>query len=295
MDQFAGISAFVVAAETSSFMEAGRLLGVSASAIGKTVARLENRLGVRLFHRNTRSMKLTAEGMLFLQCCHRILGEVEAAEQELHAMRNVPKGRLRVSLPAIGTLLLPILSDFVDRYPEVELDIDFSDRKVDLIDEGFDAAIRIGDTDDSRLMRRTLGVFRRNLVASPAYWNRVGRPKSIADLADHTCLLYRFPSSGKIEPWPIEGWESFLKDANAATFSCNSIEALFHFTCKGRGIACLPSFEVRQAIEEQTLERIAIAEADKPRSLVIIWPSSKHLAPKLRVFIDEFGSRVNIS
>ncbi|MCJ8355794.1 LysR family transcriptional regulator, partial [Novacetimonas hansenii] len=129
--------AFVSAAEALSFVEAGRLHGVSSSAIGKTIARLEARLGVRLFHRNTRSMKLTAEGALFLQRCHRILGELNAAEQELSDIQAAPRGKLRVSLPAIGTILSPVLSEFIERFPEVELDIDFTDRKVDLIDEGF--------------------------------------------------------------------------------------------------------------------------------------------------------------
>ena len=167
MDHLAGISAFVSAAESLSFVEAGRLHGVSSSAIGKTIARLEARLGVRLFHRNTRSMKLTAEGALFLQRCHRILGELNAAEQELSDVQAAPRGKLRVSLPAIGTILLPVLSEFIERFPEVELDIDFTDRKVDLIDEGFDAAVRIGETNDTRLLSRKIGIFHRHLVASP--------------------------------------------------------------------------------------------------------------------------------
>ncbi|GBQ27694.1 LysR family transcriptional regulator [Gluconacetobacter azotocaptans] len=294
MNNLSGISVFVSAAETLSFVEAGRLLGVSASAIGKTVVRLEERLGVRLFHRNTRSMKLTAEGALFLQRCHRILGELDAAEQELSDIRAAPKGKLRVSLPAIGTMLLPALSEFIQRYPEVELDIDFSDRKVDLIDEGFDAAVRIGETDDTRLLSRQLGVFHRNLVASPGYLKKAGRPKSAAELLRHTCLLYRFPTTGKIESWPVPGWESILGSGQLSTVSCNSIETLTYFALQGQGVACLPDFEVRSALADNKLERLLVTEASMPRAMTILWPTSKQLAPKLRAFIDLLTSRLSL-
>jgi DNA-binding transcriptional LysR family regulator len=292
MDHLAGISAFVSAAEALSFVEAGRLHGVSSSAIGKTIARLEARLGVRLFHRNTRSMKLTAEGVLFLQRCHRILGELDAAEQELSDIRAAPKGKLRVSLPAIGTMLLPALSEFIQRYPEVELDIDFSDRKVDLIDEGFDAAVRIGETDDARLLSRRLTVFCRHLVASPDYLKKVGWPESAAELLRHTCLLYRFPTTGKIEPWPVPGWEGILSSGRLSTISCNSIETLTYLALEGRGVACLPDFEVKSALADNKLERLLVTEFSTPRAMTILWPTSKQLAPKLRAFIDLLTSRL---
>lgn len=290
MELFAGLPAFVAAAETGSFIEAGRQLGISASAIGKSVARLELRLGVRLFHRTTRNMRLTNEGALFLQRCQRILGEAQAAEHELHSFQNAPKGRLRISFPVVGTLFLPIMSDFLARYPNVELDIDFSDRKVDLIDDAFDAAIRIGDSDDSRLISRTLGTFHRELVAAPAYLDRVGRPLTTDDLVRHACLLYRFPGSGKIEPWPVPGWEALLKNGELNKFSCNSIETLLHLACAGKGIACLPSFATRQMIDTQVLEPIMTAASRAPRLLVMLWPSSKLLTPKLRAFIDLFAT-----
>ncbi|MDR5661225.1 LysR family transcriptional regulator, partial [Burkholderia cenocepacia] len=133
---------FVQVAETRSFVAAGRALGLSASAIGKRIARLEARLNVRLFHRSTRSITLTAEGARFLERCRRVIAEIDAAERELTQSVEAPRGRLRVSLPTIGTLLLPVLADFMAAYPEIELDIDFSDRIVDVIDEGFDVVLR---------------------------------------------------------------------------------------------------------------------------------------------------------
>lgn len=293
MDNLAGISAFVQSADTCSFVEAGQLLGVSASAIGKNIARLEARLGVRLFHRNTRSMKLTAEGALFLQRCQRILGELDAAEQELGDIRATPRGKLRVSLPSVGTLLHPVLADFVRQYPDVELDIDFSDRKVDLIEEGFDAAVRIGVSEDSRLMSRQIGQFRRHLVASPDYLAQAGKPRTTEDLRKHSCLLYKFPSTGKIEPWPVDDWENLLRSGLGAPLSCNAIDTLTYLALHGQGIACLPDFEVKEALAAKRLQRVLSKTVQQSRALTILWPTSKHLAPKLRVFIDLLSARLS--
>ncbi|WP_343665983.1 LysR family transcriptional regulator [Paraburkholderia tropica] len=292
MDNLAGISAFVRSAETCSYVEAGRLLGVSASAIGKSIVRLEGRLGVRLFHRNTRSMKLTAEGALFLQRCERILGEIDAAERELTAVRGEPRGKLRVSVPSVGKLLRPPIAEFMQKYPDVELDLDFTDRKVDLIDEGFDAVVRIGGTDDSRLMSRKLGMFDRYLVASPGYLKREGKPKTSSDLRSHSRLLYKFPNSGKVEAWPLEDWDELVATNARTSVLCNSIDTLTYLALHGRGIACLPDFEVGEALAGGRLERVLPNLVRQSRPLTILWPTSKHLAPKLRVFIDVLSERL---
>src|SRR6202142_98673 len=141
MDSLSGIAMFVQVAETRSFTETGRLLGVSSSAVGKSISRMEERLGVRLFHRSTRSITLTAEGALFLERCRRIFSEIEAAELELSQTQERPRGTLRVSLPLVGMLMMPTLVAFMRTYPEVTLDLDFSDRVVDVIEEGFDAVV----------------------------------------------------------------------------------------------------------------------------------------------------------
>jgi DNA-binding transcriptional LysR family regulator len=179
MDSLSGIAMFVQVAETRSFTETGRLLGVSSSAVGKSIARTEERLGVRLFHRNTRSITLTAEGALFLERCRRILGEVEAAEAELSDAAGSPRGRLRISTPQLTGLIMPALDGFMVQYPEIELDIDFSDRMVDIIEEGFDAVIRTGEQHDSRLVLRRLGSCDQVLVASTGYLKKHGVPKNI--------------------------------------------------------------------------------------------------------------------
>lgn len=292
MDNLAGVSAFVQAAETLSFVEAGRLLGVSASAIGKSIARLETRLGVRLFHRSTRSMTLTAEGRLFLQRCQRILGEMAAAEQELNDTRSAPRGKLRVSLPLVGNLLNPVLAAFIRQYPEIELDLDFSDRRVEVIEEGFDAVIRVGETEDSRLMSRQLGSFHLQLVAAPDYLHRAGTPLHPDDLRHHSCLLYKFPTTGKIEAWPVANWEKILGDGPHTGAVCNSVDTLIYLAEQGQGIACLPDFAVRQALTGQRLQQVLDEHCLHTGSFKILWPSSKHLVPRLRVFIDLLSERL---
>ena len=286
MDNLAGFTAFVQAAETRSFVAAGRVLGISASAIGKSIARLEARLGVRLFHRSTRSIALTSEGSVFLERCRRILGEIEAAELELTNSKSAPQGRLRVSLPLVGSLLNPVLAAFARAYPQVELDLDFSDRRVDVIEEGYDAVVRAGESADSRLMSRQLGQFQLQLVAAPAYLAQHGTPLLPADLLRHTCLLYKFPSSGKVEAWPLPEWPGLHTAGLPALLNCNNVETLLHFAESGLGIAALPDFAVRAALAAGRLQPVLDAHHQHDGALRILWPSSRHLTPKLRAFID---------
>lgn len=157
MESLGSISLFVLVAETRSFTQAGKRLGISSSGVGKSIGRLEDRLGVRLFQRNTRSIALTLEGSLFLERCRRILSELEAAEMELSNAREKPRGKLRISLPLVSGLVMPAIIEFMRTYPEIELDIDFSDRMVDVIEEGFDAVLRTGEPTDSRLISKRLG------------------------------------------------------------------------------------------------------------------------------------------
>src|SRR6201995_5629408 len=157
MDSLGSLNVFVRAAEARSFTVAGRQLGVSSSAVGKAVARLEERLGVRLFHRSTRSITMTAEGALFLERCRRIFSEIEAAELELSQTHEAPRGILRVSLPLVGVLMMPALVAFMRAYPEIILDLDFSDRVVDVIEEGFDAVVRFAAPWGSGLLGRGVG------------------------------------------------------------------------------------------------------------------------------------------
>jgi DNA-binding transcriptional LysR family regulator len=284
MDSLGSLNAFVEAAEARSFTVAGRQLGVSSSAIGKAVARLEERLGARLLHRSTRTITLTPEGALFLERCRRIFGEIEAAELELAQTQGAPRGKLRVSLPLVGMLMMPTLGAFMRAYPEIELDLDFTDRLVDVIDEGLDAVVRAGEVRDSRLMTRTLGTFRLQLVGSPAYFALRGIPQKPDDLESHACLHHRYATSGKLERWPLRRGRNDLDLPTTAV--ANTIEPLIYMAEQGLGIACLPDFAIRRQLEEGTLVAVLDAHIDHAGAFRILWPSSRYLSPKLRVFVD---------
>ncbi|WP_186127851.1 LysR family transcriptional regulator [Burkholderia gladioli] len=286
MDNLNGIVAFVRTAETLSFVAAGRKLGISASAVGKTIARLERSLGVRLFHRTTRRVTLTEEGRHFHERCHRILEELRDAEATLSASAQTPRGRLRVSLPVIGyRFLLPVLPAFSTRYPDIELDLDFNDRLVDVVEGGFDAVIRSGQLSDSSLMSRRLGPFRFVLCASPGYLARAGVPRGLADLAAHEGVRYRFPTTGKLQPWsllPDGGEPPNLRCA----MTCNNMEALRGAVIAGIGIGFMPDFLARDALAAGSLVEVLEPHSIAPGQFSILWPSSRQLSPKLRVFVD---------
>ncbi|OXI17003.1 LysR family transcriptional regulator [Burkholderia sp. AU15512] len=292
MNNLNWVQSFVQVAETRSFVATARLQGVSASAVSKSVARLEEHLNVRLFHRSTRSISLTAEGTLFLQRCRRILDELTAAEIELQQSVEAPRGRLRVSLPLISMLSPQLIAAFLRRYPEVELEIDYSDRLVDVIEEGFDAVLRTGYPDDSRLISRKLGTCRRVIVAAPAYLDQHGTPEHPHDLKDHKLLLYRYPSNGKIQQWPLA--DDVPTDASRfpVTMVSNSSTTLLAMASEGLGIACLLDYEVKEKLASGALRAILDWDAASSVEYRVLWPSGQQPAPKVRAFVDFLAEHV---
>jgi DNA-binding transcriptional LysR family regulator len=291
MDHLGTLNAFVQAAETGSFVAAGRKIGLTSSAVGKGVARLEQRLGVRLFHRDTRNMTLTEEGRLFLDRCRRIFEEVEAAEMELTNTAIVPSGRLRVSLPLGGLFLMSIIGDFIEAYPAVLLDLDFSDRLVDVIEEGFDVVIRTGASSDSGLMRRSFGRFTGRLVASPDYLARKGTPTVPADLLAHACLRQRSPGTGKLHEWALRNPPSGLPE----TMSANTIAPLIELALRGGGIAFLPPFAVNGRIEDGSLIPVLADHVLESGELAALWPTNRQLSPRIRAFVDFMAERLDMT
>lgn len=286
VDSLGSLNAFVQAADMRSFTAAGRKLGISSSAISKAVARLEERLGVRLFHRSTRTVTLTPEGALFLERCRRIFCEIETAELELSQTRDAPRGKLRVSLPLVGMLMMPTLAAFMRAWPEIELNLDFTDRLVDVIEEGFDAVVRTGEVSDSRLMTRALGTFRYRLVGSPAYLAEHGIPKAPADLSAHRGLRHLYPTNGKIEDWPLYGKGRPTPADIPTAATANAIEPLIELAERGLGLASLPDFAIRDQLARGTLVSVLDDAVRHTGTFRILWPSSRQLSPKLRVFVD---------
>ena len=223
---------------------------------------------------------------MFLERCRRILGEIEAAEVELAQTRVAPQGKLRVSLPIVNALTLPALTEFMLAYPEIQLDLDFSDQFVDVIEGGFDAVIRAGEVSDSRLMNRALGEFRLKLAAAPSYLARNGTPKTPEDLLDHACLLHRFATSRKYERWPLSRDGLSLEISLEPALTANTIEPLLLMATQGLGIACLPDLLIEPSLRNGSLTTVLDDYIEHMGVLRILWPTSRHLSPRLRVFVD---------
>ena len=293
MESLPGILAFVRSAEASSFAAAGRALGISPSAVGKSIARLEASVGVRLFQRSTRKVRLTAEGELFFERCRRILDELADAEAMLSQAAQSPRGKLRVSVPTIGyRFLLPVLPAFRRQYPEIELDLDFSDHMVDVIEEGVDVAIRSGSLPDSRLMARRLGPFRFLLCASPAYLDARGEPRQPMDLERHDFVRYRFATTGKLMEWERGSDPRWQGVRLATAITCNNMEAVLAATLDGHGIAYVPDFLVSESIRAGQLRPVMEDQLADRGQFWAVWSSSRQLSPKIRVFVDFIAGRL---
>ena len=283
MDLFSGIEVFAKVCETLSFVKAAPRLGMTSSAVGKSIAALEKRLGMRLLNRNTRSLNVTVEGAAYLAHCQRAIAEMETAEGELVHAASVPRGRLRVGMPLVCAPFHPALLSFTRTYPEIELDLDFNDRLVDVVEEGFDVVVRSGKLTDSRLMSRPLGSCRMVLVASAAYLERAGMPATIDELARHQCLRYKSTTTGKLQGWPVpEGASASLP----AQLICSHVEMLHYAVLSGAGIACLPDFLIRDDLRGDVLRQVLFDQTANAADFHLLWNQSRSITPKLRAFID---------
>jgi DNA-binding transcriptional LysR family regulator len=290
IDRMKDINAFVHVAEAKSFTTAAEQVGLSRSAVGKSIARLEDRLGVRLLQRTTRSVSLTGEGAVFHERCVRILADLDEAEMSMLSHSQAPRGRLRLELPvSFGRLhVLPILSQFMDKWPELSVSVSFNDRYVDLIDEGADLAIRLGGSDDGRLMTRLLARHRLVTCATPAYLQSRGVPHSIDQLAGHSCLA--FIHGGRPVEWRFSVDEQVRSVAINGRFSATNAEALRDATLAGYGIARLATFLISDDLRAGRLVPVLDQFSLDGPSVRAVYPSSRHLSPKVRSFIDELLS-----
>jgi DNA-binding transcriptional LysR family regulator len=292
LDSLSALNVFMRAAETGSFTDAGRQLGLSSSAVGKGVARLEQRLAVRLFHRSTRCINLTHEGKALLESCRRIFSELRSVSDELAQTKGVPKGRLCVSMPQNGMLMVPMLGNFIRAYPDIDLDIDFTDAFVDVIDGGYDVVLRSGDVSDSRLKSRSLGTYQFEIVGSPKYFERVGMPLKSDDLLEHACLHWKHPTTGKLHPWPIAPSGTVNDFTLPTTAIASTADALVQLAECGVGIACVPNFCATRQITNGSLVSVLKGYVDRTEVVRAIWPSSQYQSPKLRAFIDFLAENV---
>lgn len=292
MESFRSINAFVHAAELSSYAAAARVLGISPSAIAKSVARLEDNLGVRLFHRTTRSIGLTEEGLVFYERCKFILDEIRNTKEMITETRATPRGKLHVSVPQIfgHSLLMPLLPKFLAQFPDIQLDIDFEDRVVDLIAEGIDVAVRSGELADNRLVGRKLGGQYFVVCASPAYIKAHGLPGTPADLLDQYCIHFKYPSSGRIAAWSfVKPYENMDLPRNLIF---NNTHAGLRAAVDGLGVAHLPVYVAEEAFQQGLLVPLLTDYMLPLGAMSLIWPSNRHLSPKIRAFSDFISSEL---
>ncbi len=291
-DELDAMALFARVVEAGGFSQAARELSQSKSSVSKRVARLEDRLGVRLLNRTTRRLSLTEAGEAFYAGCRRMLSEAEAAEETVTYLTAAPRGTLRVNAPmSFGQWhLAPALADFLQRCPEVSVELVLDDREVNLVQEGFDVGIRIRELADSSLVARRLTHARRLLCAAPAYLETHGRPKRPEDLAGHACLLYSYISDPAV--WTFRGRQGRRRVRVAGRLKANNGEALREAAVAGFGIAYLPTFIVGDAVRAGRLTCL-LAEWTREAGAPIhaIYPAGRNLSPKVRVFVDFLAER----
>lgn len=286
MTRFDFLQAFVRVAETGSFSEAARRLGLSKSMVSRQVSSLEAELGVRLLHRTTRSLSPTEAGRAYLERCQRILADLDEANQLVSRLQAVPRGRLRVSAPLSFGIshLSAALPGFLERYPEIELEMNMTDRHVDLVEEGWDVAVRIGRLADSSLIQRRLAPIRRLAAASPAYLERRGKPLVPQDLEGHDCLTH---GGAVVAEWRFVSPEGqALQVGVHGRFLADNGDVLRDMAVAGLGVVMLPSFflgdDIRAGRLVPLLERFIPLDV----SLNAVYPHGRHLSPKVRAFVD---------
>jgi DNA-binding transcriptional LysR family regulator len=289
MDKLASIRAFVSVAEEGGFSAAARELGLSKSAASRQIAALEDELGAQLLKRSTRSVKLTDSGYAYLERCRTLLADLEEADQAVAALQNEPAGLLKINAPmSFGvTHAAPAVAEFMARYPELQVALILNDRFVDPYDEGFDVTLRIGALEDSSLAARKLAQIEMGLYASPAYLEKHGRPRGPDDLKSHAALHYGRPSSQAA--WTLRGGREPV--SIRYRLCSNNGDALRAAAVAGLGIALIPAFLVRDEVRNGRLVALLDGFEPKPVDLYAIYPPTRFLAAKVRLFIDFLAER----
>lgn len=287
--QLGSIELFCLAAETGSFTAAANLAGVTPAAVSRSVARLEERLGVRLFVRTTRQMRLTDSGRLYYQQCRQALTQLVDAEREVTGQQSQPSGLLRISVPTpyAHYRLLPTLPAFRRQFPDVQVDVHISNRNIDFADDGFDLAIRGKAPTDSGLIARTLEEAELVVVATPDYLREAGTPTSLEALAQHDCIQYQLPSSGRNLPWAFQRdgqWVELETSGNCACLDdyLGAVTLVKH----GAGLMQTYRFTVQQALERGELCEVLSAFGGARRPFILLYPHARHVPQRVRAFID---------
>ncbi len=292
MARLEDMETFARVVEAGSISGAAERLGVAKSVVSRRIANLEERLGAQLFRRTTRRLNLTDTANSFYDRCVRILADVQEAEEAVSDEHATLHGRLRVAVPlSFGLMHLgPAIDDFLKVHPAVEFDLDFNDRQVDLLMEGFDVAVRIAHLADSSFIARRLATIKVAVCASPGYLERHGTPGTPAELRDHTCLTYTHLPDPSL--WTYEGPDGkYLSVRVKSRLLANNGDFMCEAAIAGQGIASLPTFLVYKAIAQGRLVRILPDYAWPSIDAYAVYPQTRHLSHRVRAFVDFLAER----
>ncbi|GAB3240281.1 LysR family transcriptional regulator [Psychrobacter pacificensis] len=283
-----GISEFVCVAEYESFTRAAKALGISTAQVSRQISALEERLKIKLLYRTTRKVSLTEEGRVFYQHCRSVLDGLNAAEQAVSNLQSKPQGRIKLTAPVTygEQQLLPLINDFMVQYRDIEVTAFLSNQKIDLIEGGYDLAIRIGKLRDSTMMAKKLSLRTNFVCATPAYLNQYGVPRTLDDLSQHNCLL------GTRDYWHFveDGTEKNLRVSG--TIQCNSGYSLVDAALKGLGIVQLPDYYVQKHLASGALVSVLDDYREPKESIWAIYPHNRQLSPKIRLLVDYLAERL---
>jgi DNA-binding transcriptional LysR family regulator len=282
------LQAFDEAARQRSFAKAARELGLSPSAVTKSVLRLEQQLRLRLFQRTTRRVALTQEGEAFHARCRRVLDELAELSQVAAEAARAPSGTLRIDVPITygKKVIVPLAARLAARHPELRLDLRLSDQFADVIGSGVDAVVRVGEVADTRLVARRIGQQQLAVFGAPGYLKRRGRPRRPQDIEAHDCLLFQMPTSGRYRPWEFLLKRRPLALQPAPRHAMNDGEGLVRAACEGLGLIQVPDYMAEEAVEAGLLEEVLAGYRPKPMPISVVFPTSRHMPPRLRAFID---------
>ena len=294
-----GISEFVYVAEHESFTRAAKELGISTAQVSRQISALEKRLNIKLLYRTTRKVSLTEEGRVFYQHCRGVLDGLDAAEQAVSNLQSKPQGRIKLTAPVTygEQQLLPLVNDFMVQYSDIEVTAFLSNQKIDLIDGGYDLAIRIGKLSDSTMMAKKLSCRTNFVCAAPAYLEKYGTPHALSELSQHNCLL------GTRDYWHFIDFKEIDSEKNAdkeknlrvsGTVQYNSGHSLVDAALKGLGIVQLPDYYVQKYLASGELVSLLDNYREPEESIWAIYPHNRHLSPKIRLLVDYLAERLAV-
>ncbi|KMV31268.1 LysR family transcriptional regulator [Photobacterium swingsii] len=283
-----GVMEFVAVAERESFTSAAKKLGISTAQVSRQISALESRLSTKLFYRTTRKVSLTEEGAIYYRHCRQVLDGLEEAERAITSLRDKPQGLVKLTAPVTygEQFIMPLVNDFQQLYPDVSINVDLTNQQIDLVEAGYDLAIRLGRLSSSTMMAKRLTTRTQFVCGSPDYLTKYGIPHSLSELHQHNCLVgnhdhWRFQDQGKEKSIKVDG-----------SLRCNSGYGLLDAVRKGLGLTQLPDYYVSEDLAEGNLVAVLTQYQEPEEGIWALYPHNRHLSPKVRMLVDYLAQQL---